>query len=66
MGLNFLSCEPGLWPQPSQRRPYLWSKSSLVFDLLAQPGRLLGDAVGVEAVDLVLDGQRLRLLVLVG
>lgn len=37
-----------------------------MFDLLAQPGRLLGDAVSVEPVDLVLDGQRLRLLVLVG
>lgn len=64
MGLNFLSCEPGLGPLGGGR--YLWGESSLVFDLLAQPGRLLGDAVGVEAVDLVLDGQRLRLLVLVG
>lgn len=36
-----------------------------MFDLLAEPRRLLGDAVGVEAVDLVLYGQRLRLLVFI-
>lgn len=37
-----------------------------MLDLLAEPCRLFGDAVGVEAVNLVLDGQRLCLLVLVG
>lgn len=35
---------------------YLGCYSSLVFDLLAEPRGLLGNAVGVEAVDLVLDG----------
>lgn len=36
-----------------------------MLDLLAEPRRLLGDAVGVEAVDLVLYGQSFRLLVFV-
>lgn len=45
--------------------PYLRSHSSFMFDLLADPRRLLGDAVGVEAVDFVLDAQSFGLLVFV-
>lgn len=44
---------------------YLLCYSSLMFDLLAESRSLLCDAVGVQAVDLVLDGQGFCLLVLV-
>lgn len=45
--------------------PYLGCYSSLMFDVLAEPGGLLCDAVGAEAVDLVLYGQSFCLLVFV-
>lgn len=44
---------------------YLRCHSSLMLDLLAEPRCLLCDAVGVEAVDLVLYGQGFCLLVFV-
>ena len=37
-----------------------------MFDVLAEASGLLGDAVAVQAVDLIFDAQRLRLLVLIG
>lgn len=39
--------------------------AGLVLEVLADPRRLLGDAVSVDPVDLVLDGQLLRFLVFV-
>lgn len=45
---------------------YLSCHAGLVFDVLADPRRLLRDAVGVEAVDFVLYGQGFCLLVFVG
>ena len=44
---------------------YLGRHPGLVFDVLAESGGLLGDAVAVETVDLIFDAQRLRLLVLI-
>lgn len=44
---------------------YLRRHPGFVFDVLAEPGGLLGDAVGVEADHLVSDGQVLRLLVFI-
>jgi len=44
---------------------YLWHHSCLMLYVLAKPGRLLGNAVATESIDLVLDGQVLCLLVLV-
>lgn len=44
---------------------YLRCYSGLMFDVLAEPGGLLCDAVGAEAVDLVLYGQSFCLLVFV-
>lgn len=44
---------------------YLWCNSSLVFEMLTEPGRLLSNAVAVQSVDLVLDGQSLCLFVFV-
>lgn len=49
----------------AQGSAYLRFESGLMFDLLTEPGGLLGDAVGVEAHDLVLDGQNFRLPVFV-
>jgi len=44
---------------------YLWHHSCLMLYVLAKPGRLLGNAVATESINLVLDGQVLCLLVLV-
>lgn len=43
----------------------LWREPSLVLEVLADPGRLLGDAVRADPVDLVLDAQLFGFLVLV-
>lgn len=44
---------------------YLWYNTSFMFNVLAQSGCLLSNAVTTQSVDLVFDGQGFGLLVLI-